>query len=88
MGMTERSYRDLKGKLPGGRCLIVIGTEGSALLAEGGVPANRAPAMSATLIAACEGAVVLSRAERSIEAFDLVAAEQLAAIKSATIAKR
>jgi TetR/AcrR family transcriptional regulator, lmrAB and yxaGH operons repressor len=60
----------------------------SALLAEGGVPANRAPAMSATLIAACEGAVVLSRAERSIEAFDLVAAEQLAAIKSATIAKR
>lgn len=60
----------------------------SALLAEGGVLANRAPAMSATLIAACEGAVVLSRAERSIETFDLVAAEQLAAIKAATIAKR
>jgi TetR/AcrR family transcriptional repressor of lmrAB and yxaGH operons len=60
----------------------------SALLAEGGVLANRAPAMSATLIAACEGAVVLSRAERSIEAFDLVATEQLAAVKAATIAKR
>ena len=60
----------------------------SALLAEGGVPANRAPAMSATLIAACEGAVVLCRAERSIEAFDLVAAEQLAAIKAATFGKR
>jgi hypothetical protein len=44
--------------------------------------------MSATLIAACEGAVVLSRAERSIELFDLVAAEQLAAIKATSIAKR
>jgi hypothetical protein len=56
----------------------------SALLAEGGVPANRALAMSATLIGACEGAVVLSRAERSIEPFDLVAVEQLAAIEAAT----
>jgi TetR/AcrR family transcriptional regulator, lmrAB and yxaGH operons repressor len=43
--------------------------------------------MSATLIAACEGAVVLSRAERSIKPFDLVAVEQLAAIEAATIAK-
>jgi TetR/AcrR family transcriptional regulator, lmrAB and yxaGH operons repressor len=47
-----------------------------ALLAEGGIPAHRAPAMSASLIAACEGAVLLSRAERSIEPFDLVAAER------------
>ena len=60
----------------------------SALLAKGGVPADRAPAMSATLIAACEGAVLLSRAERSIVPFDLVVAEQLAAIKAATIAKK
>src|SRR5277367_6549747 len=30
MGMAERSYRVLKGKLPGGSCLIVIGTEGFA----------------------------------------------------------
>ena len=60
----------------------------SALLAAGGVPANRAPAMSATLIAACEGAVLLSRAERSIVPFDLVVAEQLAAIKAATSAKK
>jgi AcrR family transcriptional regulator len=60
----------------------------SALLAKGGVPANRASAMSATLVAACEGAVQLSRAERSIIPFDLVAAEQLAAIKAATIAKK
>jgi hypothetical protein len=34
MAMTERSYRDLKGKLPGGRCLIVIGTEGNATMAK------------------------------------------------------
>jgi TetR/AcrR family transcriptional regulator, lmrAB and yxaGH operons repressor len=59
----------------------------SALLADGGVPADRALAMSAALIAACEGAVVLSRAERSIKPFDLVAVEQLAAIEAATIAK-
>jgi hypothetical protein len=26
--MTERSYRVLKGKLPEGSCLTVIGTEG------------------------------------------------------------
>src|ERR1700722_17394038 len=42
----------------------------SALLAKGGVPAKRTLAMSATLIAACEGAVVLSRAERSSEPFN------------------
>jgi hypothetical protein len=30
MGMTESSYRILKGKLPGGRCLTVVGTEGGA----------------------------------------------------------
>lgn len=26
--MTERSYSAIEGKLPGGRCLIFIGTEG------------------------------------------------------------
>jgi hypothetical protein len=56
----------------------------AALLAEGGVMAKRAPALAATLIAAAEGAVVLARAEHSFEPFDLVAAEQLAAIKAAS----
>jgi AcrR family transcriptional regulator len=54
-----------------------------ALLADGGVPADRASALSASLISACEGAVILSRAERSFEPFDLVAAEQLRAVRAA-----
>jgi hypothetical protein len=53
------------------------------LLAEGGVPTKRADSSAVSLIAACKGAVVLSRAERSFEPFDLVAAEQLATIKIA-----
>lgn len=53
------------------------------LLVAGGVAPDRAGALSVTLIAACEGAVVLARAEKSMEPFDLVAAEQLAAIRSA-----
>jgi TetR/AcrR family transcriptional regulator, lmrAB and yxaGH operons repressor len=53
------------------------------LLADGGVPAKRAIALAVSLIAACEGAVVLCRAERSMEPFDLVAGEQLAVIKAA-----
>src|ERR1700722_7683964 len=53
------------------------------LLADGGVAVMRADSLAVSLIAACEGAVVLSRAERSIEPFDLVATEQLAVIKAA-----
>lgn len=58
----------------------------AALLAEGGVPEERARALAATLIAACEGAAVLSRAERSFAPFDLVAAELTAAIEAAMVA--
>jgi hypothetical protein len=53
------------------------------LLAAGGVEPKRAGALAATLISACEGAVILARAERSFEPFDLVAAEQIAAIRAA-----
>ena len=53
------------------------------LLAEGGIPVARAAALSATLITACEGAVAVARAERSLEAFEHVAAELLALVKSA-----
>ena len=55
------------------------------LLAQGGVEPGRAPALAAGLIAAAEGAVILSRAERDLEPFDLVAAEQLRVITAATI---
>jgi TetR/AcrR family transcriptional repressor of lmrAB and yxaGH operons len=53
------------------------------LLTQGSVPASRAPALAATLIAAHEGAVILARAERSFEPFDEVAAEQVAAVRAA-----
>jgi TetR/AcrR family transcriptional regulator, lmrAB and yxaGH operons repressor len=52
------------------------------LFVNGGVPAARAPAIAATLLAACEGAVILSRAEQSFEPFDQVAAEQLSMIEA------
>jgi hypothetical protein len=53
------------------------------LLAEGGISADRAPAIATTLIAAIEGAVIMARAERSFEPFDLMASEQIAAIAAA-----
>jgi len=43
------------------------------LLALGGLSAREAGQFAATLVAASEGAVVLSRAEQSVEPFDLVA---------------
>jgi AcrR family transcriptional regulator len=54
------------------------------LFAEGGISADRAPAIATTLIAAIEGAVIMARAERSFEPFDLMASEQIAAIAAAT----
>lgn len=53
------------------------------LLAEGGIPFDRAPAMAATLIAASEGATIVSRAERNLEPFDLVAEETVRAVRAA-----
>ena len=59
----------------------------AALFAEGGIPKKKARALATSLVAACEGAVILSRAEQTFEPFDLVAAEQLAAIEAAAKAK-
>jgi TetR/AcrR family transcriptional repressor of lmrAB and yxaGH operons len=53
------------------------------LLAKGGIPAEQAGTLSAMLIAASEGAVILSRAEQSFEPFDLITASQLAAVRMA-----
>jgi AcrR family transcriptional regulator len=55
----------------------------AALLSEGGVPEERARALAALLISSCEGAVVLARAERALEPFDLVARELMAAVCAA-----
>lgn len=58
-------------------------SELGALLETGGVPAAQAPGLAAMLIAASEGAVILARAERSFEPFDLVAAGMLAQVAAA-----
>ncbi|HEY4227711.1 MAG TPA: TetR/AcrR family transcriptional regulator [Candidatus Limnocylindrales bacterium] len=47
------------------------------LYATGGVPPDDAMRLAATLVAASEGAVVVSRAERSMEPFELVASQLL-----------
>jgi TetR/AcrR family transcriptional repressor of lmrAB and yxaGH operons len=51
------------------------------LLEEGGLSATAAARFAATLIASSEGAVVLSRAERSLEPFELVADELVAQVR-------
>jgi TetR/AcrR family transcriptional regulator, lmrAB and yxaGH operons repressor len=53
------------------------------LFVAGGLPKKKARSLAASLVAACEGGVILARAERSFEPFDLVAAEQLAMIEAA-----
>jgi len=52
-------------------------------LREGGIGPERAPALAAGLIAACEGAVGMARAEGSLAAFELMAGEQISAIRAA-----
>jgi AcrR family transcriptional regulator len=57
------------------------------LLADAGLNATDAAAFAATLVAASEGAVVISRAEQSLDAFDLVAGQlhtQAESLQSAT----
>lgn len=49
----------------------------AALLRQGGLQEQQATAFAATLIAAAEGALVIARAERSMEPFDAVAGHLL-----------
>jgi TetR/AcrR family transcriptional regulator, lmrAB and yxaGH operons repressor len=53
------------------------------LLAEGGLGAEDAARLAATLIAGSEGAVILCRAEQSMEALDLVAEQILRDVQRA-----
>jgi AcrR family transcriptional regulator len=55
----------------------------AALFTESGISKKKARAIAASLVASCEGAVILARAERTFETFDLVAAEQLAMVEAA-----
>ena len=52
------------------------------LLEEGGLASERGVPVAVSLIAACEGAVLLSRGEHSMEPFDLVAREQIKSISA------
>ena len=52
------------------------------LLEEGGLTAKEAAQFAATLVAASEGAVALSRAEQSFEPFDLVTGQLLDQVRS------
>ncbi len=54
------------------------------LLEEGGLTAKEAAQFAATLVAASEGAVALSRAEQSIEPFDLVSEQLLDQVRGMT----
>ncbi|MFT3708866.1 MAG: TetR/AcrR family transcriptional regulator [Archangium sp.] len=54
----------------------------AAALARGGLTPAESKRFAATLIAACEGAVALSRAEKSLEPFELVATQLRAQLAS------
>ncbi|WP_084361280.1 TetR/AcrR family transcriptional regulator [Herbiconiux solani] len=69
LGDTAKVFRDWRAVL-------------AELLAEGGLPGAHADGIAAMLIAAAEGAVVMSRAERRIDPFDLVAGEVLAYVRT------
>jgi AcrR family transcriptional regulator len=60
----------------------------ATLLAQGGVAEARAAALAATLIAGCEGAVALARAEQSLEPFEGVAQELMATVRAAAFGQR
>lgn len=52
-------------------------------LADGGVPAERAPGLARMIVASLEGAVAVSRAERSLEPLDQVSAELITLVEAA-----
>jgi uncharacterized membrane protein YqgA involved in biofilm formation len=60
----------------------------ASILQQGGVAEPRATALATMLIAACEGAVLLARAERSIEPFEQTAKMLLELIEEDAGAKR
>ena len=53
-----------------------------------GVPAERAPGLARMIIASLEGAVAVSRAERSLEPLDEVSAELVTLVQSARSSDR
>ena len=72
-GLTETA----RGIFTSWQDLMVAG------LVDGGVPAARAPGLARMIIASLEGAVAVSRAERSLEPLDQVAEELITLVQSA-----
>jgi TetR/AcrR family transcriptional repressor of lmrAB and yxaGH operons len=58
------------------------------LLSDGGLEREDAARFSAILIAGCEGGVVLSRAEQSLEPFELVAEQLMSQVRQLSAAAR
>jgi TetR/AcrR family transcriptional repressor of lmrAB and yxaGH operons len=69
LDQTARIFRDWRTQL-------------ADLLEVGGLPAADAPRFAATLVAASEGAVLLSRAERGLAPFDLVSEHLLTSVRT------
>jgi AcrR family transcriptional regulator len=59
-------------------------TQLAALLEAGGVHAGEGEALAAGLVAACEGAVIISRGERDLAPFELVTGSQIDMIRRAS----
>ena len=72
-GLTETA----RGIFASWQDLMVAG------LADGGVPADRAPGLARMIVASLEGAVAVSRAERSLEPLDQVSAELITLVEAA-----
>lgn len=53
----------------------------TSLLVEGGIASDVAPGLAALVIAAAEGAVAVARAERSMDPFELAAAQLMTAVR-------
>lgn len=68
---------------PAGRVFRTWRAQLESLLLAGGVPAEQAPHLAALVLAAGEGAVVMARAEQSLEPLDLIETVLIAAAQAA-----
>ena len=69
---------------PAGRVFRAWRAQLESLLQSGGVPAEHAPQLAALVLASCERAVVIARAEHSLEPLDLIETILIAAAETAT----
>ncbi|MFE4713566.1 MULTISPECIES: TetR/AcrR family transcriptional regulator [Paenibacillus] len=60
----------------------------TAMLSAGGLDLGKAKGLASVLIASCEGAVAISKAQKSFDTFDTVAEQLLIMVKSASSSQR